>query len=278
VGALFPRALPLRRITIPRTVFAAAVAAGATAFWVVSFGWASRLCALWIPSEELRRLVVLLGFAAVEIASLALVAWMVLREPIRSLLPGRAGLSRWLLRGIGIGVIANGFPPAVLTFMDKGWIVPHPPMSRAAALAAVLSLPLGVLWEEVVYRGAILRWLRPLGLLPALGISSALFAALHFLAEPFGATRLVLLFALGVLFGVAYRAASSLWFPIGIHLGLNFVGFVLASDPLAGGIWRFKIDADPVTLLGISLAGVGLAAYLAAALPRALRGRDVSFP
>jgi membrane protease YdiL (CAAX protease family) len=150
-------------------------------------------------------------------------------------------------------------------------------MTRGAVIAAVVSLPLGVLWEEAVYRGAILRWLRPLGVLPALAISAALFAGLHFLAEPFVPTRLVLLFGLGVLFGIAYRAAADLWFPIGIHLGLNFVGFVLANDPLAGGIWRFEIDAAPMLLLAISLAGVALASLLAARLPRALRRRDVSF-
>jgi membrane protease YdiL (CAAX protease family) len=254
-------------------VLHALAAWAATGVWILLLGRVAPGADRWIPSEAVRRAALLLLFVVLETLTIVLLARALRGERRRGLLPDARGLRRWLLRGLGIGIIAGGFGPAVLTFLGKGRLHPAPPMPIEAALAIVLGLPLAVLWEEVVYRGVILRWLQPIGAFAAVLLSALMFASLHFLAEPFVPGRFVLLTALGGLFGIAYLASGDLAFPIGVHLGLNLMGFLLASDPLAGGVWRFLIDAEPGPVLALSLGGIAVSSFLSAALPRALRRR-----
>jgi membrane protease YdiL (CAAX protease family) len=184
---------------------------------------------------------------------------------------GRGGCRRWMIRGIAIGLIANALGPAILSVMGKAWLSPAPAASAKMVAFAAIGVPISALWEELVFRGCILRWLRPSGTLLALTLSSLTFAGVHFVAEPLYAERLLLLVSFGFLLGTAYLASGSLWFAIGVHLGVNIIGFLLADAPAAGGVWRLSISLSQGKFTVFLLSGVITATALAAVLPKALR-------
>ena len=135
---------------------------------------------------------------------------------------------RWAgFREAGLG-IALGLVVAVVG-------VSAPLLSGYAALTAVTdlqaySISLGatvftvgaVIYEEVLYRGTILRYVELwLGSWVALVISSLLFAAAHYLGAPQTPTTLMGHAAAGLLFGAGYLLTRRLWLPIGLHIGVN---------------------------------------------------------
>ncbi len=184
--------------------------------------------------------------------------------------PSRGGLRRWALRGIAIGIIANGTGPALLTLAGKGRIAYSIPIGAGAALLTVITYIVSSYWEEAVFRGYILRVLRPLGIPAALVASSILFAGLHFLGEPTSVPRLVFLFGLGLLFGGAYLATGDLAFPLGIHLGVNGMHLALGGDPMFPAIWPFVTRFPDGVLLAVALLSTALALGLALHLVRSI--------
>ncbi|MBD3161163.1 MAG: CPBP family intramembrane metalloprotease, partial [Candidatus Eisenbacteria bacterium] len=160
---------------------------------------------------------------------------------------------------------------AAASLTGDAWLAPMPPAGLDVRLAALALIPVGAYWEEVVHRGVVLPRLRPAGLSVALLVSSLAFAGLHFLAEPLSPERLLLLVGIGLVLGAAFLASGDLWFPIGVHCGLNGVAFVATTDPLSGGIWRLVVVLSPGSFLALAGSGLVLAGLLAVLLPRSLR-------
>jgi membrane protease YdiL (CAAX protease family) len=136
------------------------------------------------------------------------------------------------LLGLGVGISRP------LGYQDPGDLVPQ---FSDAVLAAV--------GEEIVFRGVIFRLLdEAFGTPAALIASSAVFGLVH--AFNPGATLVgVIAIALeaGVLLGLAYVLARSLWLPIGIHLGWNFTEGGIFGSAVSGGVSH---GAFPMTLQG----------------------------
>ena len=93
------------------------------------------------------------------------------------------------------------------------------PADAAGILRSCLLLPLV---EEVIFRGAVLRLLEPLGDHAALLLQAVLFAALH----GSGIAKLYAL-GMGLIFGWAAQKSGSLLPGMGLHLLNN--GIVLAQ-------------------------------------------------
>lgn len=92
-------------------------------------------------------------------------------------------------------------------------------------LGGVLFLVAYPVVEELMFRGVILRYAELwLGSWLALGLSSLLFAAIHFPQTPVGFAERA---AMGLACGAAYVLTRRLWMSIGLHLGLN-TGVVFA--------------------------------------------------
>ena len=116
---------------------------------------------------------------------------------------------------------------AVLMHLLKAPVTPHPVLEAilktpdlwAFAFAGVMAVVIAPLAEEFLYRGILLMTLvRHVGIVPALVVSSAVFAAAHFTAEP---QALLPLFCLGMALGyIAYRTRS-LVAPIIAHALFN---------------------------------------------------------
>jgi len=103
----------------------------------------------------------------------------------------------------------------VLLHLLKTPLAPHPVLEAilktpdlwAFAFAGLMAVIIAPLAEEFLYRGILLMTLvRHVGIVPALVVSSAVFAAAHFTAEP---QALLPLFFLGMALGyIAYRTRS----------------------------------------------------------------------
>lgn len=138
-------------------------------------------------------------------------------------------------RDIAVAIAVTLVPIWVMYagWLMAGWVLVEPrfdPATRRAKLLrrAIGPWPLAAL-EEAVFRGVLLDQL--LRALPvgraytalAIIITSALFAALHFVKKPLDAKRAVWqpaygLFIVSCLFGLAYvLGGHSLWLPIAVH-------------------------------------------------------------
>jgi membrane protease YdiL (CAAX protease family) len=174
----------------------------------------------------------------------------------------------WILFGLGLGVIANGTCPAILTMLGRGRIAVVPPLPVGLALSTLASYAISSIWEEIAFRRFMVGALRPLGPLAAVLISAALFASFHFLAEQPTWNRLAFLGALGVLLGMAYWFSGRLAFTIGIHGGLNVTHLALGGDPGFPAIWPFVTRMRGFEHTSFLLLGVLFAGILAAGLIR----------
>lgn len=84
--------------------------------------------------------------------------------------------------------------------------------------------------EELLFRGYIFVLIRNwLGVIPALCVTSVLFSLLHlpnaFLFHSSIITILANTLVLGFLLGIALLVSKTIWFPIGLHAGWNFLQF-----------------------------------------------------
>ncbi len=144
--------------------------------------------------------------------------------------------------GVGIGTVAMAL--AMLLWMEVGAVrvvetlstgVVSAPLAAVAVVTAAVGY-LGVaLWEEVVFRGVLVRngidglvargLSRRTAVVGAVGLGVVTFGVLHSLVPARGATATfaVLQAVLGaVYFTAAYVLTESLALPIGIHFAMNF--------------------------------------------------------
>lgn len=160
------------------------------------------------------------------------------------------GAVRWSLRGLAIGL--GMFCLVVGLLMETGGArvggyvgLAAAPMSFVASLGAAVS-------EEVVFRGALYQAVERLaGRGAALLVSAVVFGLLH--AFNPGATivsTLAIAVEAGLLLGLAFAYARSLWFPIGIHLGWNFCEGGVFGAAVSGGAAR---GVFPIALHGPAL-------------------------
>ena len=128
-----------------------------------------------------------------------------------------------------------------------------------AALSGLVTAATMVLAEELLFRGAALRYLRRLsGDWGAIIISALLFGAYHLIGSndwAMGAFFRFLTSTLGgVLFAWAAVRSGGLALPIGLHLGGNWVQaslarFTTTDAPGVFELWRIPISADDVRIL-----------------------------
>jgi CAAX protease family protein len=112
---------------------------------------------------------------------------------------------------------------------------------------ALISLPESVV-EELIFRGAIFRLLwSAFGVWCALGLSSALFGALH-LGNPDADPMAVLGIILGAIpLAALYVLTGRLWTSIGYHTAWNFTeGYVFGAQVSGTGLGPSLYQARPV--------------------------------
>jgi uncharacterized protein len=156
------------------------------------------------------------------------------REPTE-LAAGRA------LPELGTGLVAGLLLFSLL--MGILWVTGtyHPAgiasATQQVAKGFVLALFAGIL-EELLFRGLLFRMFSALfGTWGALGLTSALFGAVHLANR--GATLtsgMAIALEAGLLLGSAYAATQRLWVPIGLHIGWNFTEGSIFGMSVSGGV------------------------------------------
>jgi membrane protease YdiL (CAAX protease family) len=241
-------------------------------FVAVPFAIVSTPFNLFVTDKTLRRVGALLLTAVVLGAYWAYVRIVEKRDV--SELSGRHAM-RELGLGLALGAMLFSMTVGILAALgayqvtgNNGWRI-----MLAILPGCILS---GVL-EEVVFRGVVFRILEQwLGSWIALGISAAIFGALHLLNP--GATLLnaaAISIEGGVLLAAAYMLTRRLWLCIGIHIAWNFTqggvfsvavsgssskgllqSRMVGPDWLTGG--TFGAEASVVALAVCAVAGIAL--------------------
>ncbi len=142
----------------------------------------------------------------------------------------RAHLAQGVLAGTALFAVTLGAIAALGGYEVTGY-------GSAGGALAVLGLMVGVaVTEELLFRGVLLRVVEEMtGTWGALGLSAALFGALHLVNE--GATvwgALAVATEAGLMLGAAYVATRTLWLPIGLHLGWNVAEAGVFSTAVSG--------------------------------------------
>jgi uncharacterized protein len=151
--------------------------------------------------------------------------------------------------GAAIGILVGSLPLLVpYALGDLALIGANNWHAFSVTLVFVIVATTQSVWEEIVHRGLILRYLElKLGSWVALGSSSVIFAFYHELDRLRTPANLLSLFLLGLLLGAAYVLTRSLWVPIAIHAFFN-----LTLGITAGGTFG---TTDTAPLLKWSLTG-----------------------
>jgi membrane protease YdiL (CAAX protease family) len=226
--------------------------------------------------------IVLLG-AALQVAQICCVALVTLRlnttisglflKPLSVLLPlllpsigvavaiywaGAHFLERRRLRELSRGLattslvvgVASGFLPCALVFAAlaaHGFVTYAGFAGLDMVPAAALIFTAGVVFEELIFRGVILRiGEESLGTASALMLSAMLFAASHLGNDGVTTIGVIALFAGGITLGLTYVLSRNLWLPFGAHLGWNFALGALFGTAVSGheahGAFRFVLS------------------------------------
>ena len=133
-----------------------------------------------------------------------------------------------VLAAVGLCMLSNILNSYLLYyFSEMGLNVPEAPQtmvetptSLALNLFTIAVLP--ALLEEMIYRGYILRVLRPYGNLMAVMVSSLLFSLMH------GNLRQIpFAFMVGLVLGFLYVSTNNIWLPIAVHLANNAISVLM---------------------------------------------------
>ena len=106
---------------------------------------------------------------------------------------------------------------------------------RIVTVAFILLFAQGVM-EEVTNRAFPMRLWEHRSLLFRLILPSIFFAALHLADEQFTFERIGVLFAFGVILGLAYALTGNIWFASGVHAGANCANFSISGLWHAGAV------------------------------------------
>lgn len=225
----------------------------------------------WMPAGAWAIVVALVLAAAMLALYARMVRWFE-RRPVGEL--AAEGATARVLGGVAIGASLFVLVYAVLAALGVArW---HGVEASAHVWAALGAAAAAAVGEELVFRGVVFRLLEDsFGTTVALIASAGLFGLAH--AGNPGATwisTVAIMLEAGALLGLAYAWSRSLWLPIGLHLGWNFVeggvfGVAVSGGAMHGGLLNVSFEG-PALLTGgafgpeASVAAVGVCLAVAA--------------
>ena len=133
-----------------------------------------------------------------------------------------------ILAAIGLCMFTNIINSYILTILSElGAEIPEPPQMMEPTLTSLglnllVMAVLPALLEEMIYRGYILRTLRPYGNVFAVVISSLLFGLMH------GNLRQIpFAFIVGLVLGLLYVLTDNIWLSITVHFANNAISVLM---------------------------------------------------
>lgn len=188
----------------------------------------------------------------VELLLSWLLLWWLYKKGLAVLgfLPTENRLSHFLFGLLLAGVCCMLYHVMSTGFAEgNGWVNKHMP-AREALKSFGWTLK-SVLFEELAFRGALLYILiRKLGERKACLISAACFGVMHwFTFNSFGnPVQMLIIFCMtglmGYVLALAYSKTRSLYLPIALHLGWNFVNIVVFSNGPLGQQMFVKMNGN----------------------------------
>ncbi len=161
------------------------------------------------------------------------------RRPFAALgFPGGSEAALDFAKGAAIG---GGFIAALVVLQTLlGWLRPAPDsgtlvgwLAQFASLAVALTIAAAA--EELLLRGYPFQVLvEGAGVVLAVIVTSGVFAVIHLNNPEVSWIALLNIGLAGVLFAAAYLRTRSLWVPIGMHWGWNFVMVAFFDLPVSG--------------------------------------------
>lgn len=133
-----------------------------------------------------------------------------------------------VIAAVGLCMLSNVINSYLLQYFSEiGLSVPEAPQtmvetptSLALNLFTIAVLP--ALLEEMIYRGCILRTLRPYGNGLAVVVSSVFFSLMH------GNLRQIpFAFMVGLVLGYLYVSTNNIWLPIAVHFANNAISVLM---------------------------------------------------
>ncbi|WP_305785852.1 CPBP family intramembrane glutamic endopeptidase [Symbioplanes lichenis] len=220
---------------------------------------------------------------ALAVAAVFAYKWLARKVEGRENVSEVTRTDRWknLRRGATIGGLA--FTATMLIIgMFGGW--EHVGGGSIGGLLITLGIMTSVaVNEEILFRGIIFRILEErAGTVVALVVSSILFGLTH-LFNP-GATvwgTLAIAIEGGTMVAAAYVLTRSLWLPIGIHFGWNFVqagffGTTTSGTEQTDSVFHFQLSGPSLLTGGGFGPEASLVALLICAIPTAIMIRSAA--
>ncbi len=229
------------------------VLVGATVAGIVEFV----LPQMGYPSGSKLPFIVLgvVNFVAMFVPAVLLTIIMDHKSPMAMGFQPQGSLADFLTGGLAGGFI---FLCALAAAFFGGWAridMSFAGFSMTAMALGAVGTTLAAAGEEVMLRGYVLQELMSKFSTAASVLASSLFfTALHanaFLHNDMAAIGALNIFLASVLLSLAYLATRTLWLPIGIHTGWNFVQGPLLGINVSGN--DFATGWHPVTLSGPAL-------------------------
>lgn len=180
-----------------------------------------------------------------------------------------------VLSAIGLCMLSNIINSYILYFFtEMGLNVPEAPQTMVAtptslALNLFTMAVLPALLEEMIYRGYILRVLRPYGNLFAVLISSALFSLMH------GNLRQIpFAFIVGLVLGSLYVCTNNIWLPIAVHFANNAISVLMEYFAFSLPV-EYQGVFYALIIYGLIVVGIVCSIVLLASYRKQLRVRRV---
>ena len=185
-----------------------------------------------------------------------IISWLLLRFIAKkdlSVLGFKPSQARLINLSIGFllaAVVCSVYHILTTAFINNSWIL-NKPISFSAALMSLWWIVKSVLFEELLFRGALLylaieKW----GTTKACILSSVCFGVyLWFSYSAFGNPfQMVIIFVMTSIFGwmlaVSFAKTKSLYLPIGLHLGWNLFNILIFSNGPLGKQLLIKANAN----------------------------------
>ena len=178
-----------------------------------------------------------------------------------SVLPAWLPLLEWLtgtwvdlLRSMGWASEAIAHAESQAKLVDRVLFLPHMVDKLLAVLVFVLIAAVG---EELFFRGALQRMLRP-----GWGRNSVLASALLFAGFHFDLLHLPFLVTAGLLLAWLYERSGRLWVPVGAHVLHNALTYIEAQRAGPGSYADLSAEPWSWTAVAASLAALAMLAAL----------------
>ncbi|MBN2204402.1 MAG: CPBP family intramembrane metalloprotease [Thermoleophilia bacterium] len=216
-----------------------------TGFWFTNFAAGVIVAWLGLVLADAADVSVLASAVSGAAGSLALywvLAARMERRRCTELGGGLRGVAEGLV-GLLLGVLPLAVPLAIALGLDLAEFARFRNWNWFRVTTdALLVASISAVYQEVIFRGLLLRYLRlVVGLPVALAVSSLAFAAVHFLNGSMPTAQFLAYAVSGLALGAAFVATGRLWMPIAMHAAYNFfLGVNFGTEevhPLIG--WAF---------------------------------------